>query len=78
MSDRPRSPVEMFADVPLDHKDDYNRSSTSIWPSRKEASNFNFELGSDKDLAEPGIPQPKRGDEFAIPRRPVSGQPSAI
>lgn len=69
----------MFADVPLDHHNgDYKQASTSIWPSKKEASNFNFGLRESKDLAEPGIPQPDRGDEFAIPRRPVSGQPSAI
>lgn len=55
----------------------------SIWPSQKEADKFDFGISERQsaELAESdGLLDHGRtaGNEFAVPRRPVSGQPTAL
>jgi len=55
----------------------------SIWPSRQEATKFDFgisgrqsaELAESNELLDHGR---TAGDEFVVPRRPVAGQPTAL
>jgi hypothetical protein len=54
-------------------------NGTSIWPSKTAANNFDFGIKRDAELAgDVGIPQPVRDGEFMVPRRPISGQPTAM
>lgn len=55
----------------------------SIWPSQKEANKFDFGISEREsaELAESDELLDDRrtaGDEFVVPRRPVSGQPTAL
>jgi len=50
----------------------------SIWPSKTAADNFDFGIQKDAELGDVGIPEPVRDGEFKVPRRPISGQPTAM
>jgi len=91
--ERPSSPVEMHADVPKSSTTLVNGihggrhagnvgeqgNGTSIWPSKTAANDFDFGIKRDHELAgDVGIPQPVRDGEFRVPRRPISGQPTAM
>jgi len=54
-------------------------NGTSIWPSKTAANDFDFGIrGNDELAGDVGIPQPVRDGEFRVPRRPISGQPTAM